>query len=233
VPTQPPVHWVQGTLSLRPKWPGREAKHSPPSSAEVKNAWSYTSTPHYAFMAWCSVKKSTGITLPFYLLPLIGGPVCLYTVDMPDEPKFMVIGDRFIPNISDNFSPNWLPLYSGVLLEKLMVTQLVKKFPAFYGPRRFITMLTKVHHCSPTWARCTQSTTSRRVSLRSILILSSRQFLGLLRGLFPTNFPAKIFYVRLSPLAHACYMPRLYHPDWCDHPIFSSSLYILRPVLWI
>jgi hypothetical protein len=31
-----------------------------------KNAWSYTSTPHYAFVAWCSVKeKSTGTTLHF------------------------------------------------------------------------------------------------------------------------------------------------------------------------
>jgi hypothetical protein len=34
-----------GALSLRVKRPGREADHSPPSSAEVKNAWSYTSTP--------------------------------------------------------------------------------------------------------------------------------------------------------------------------------------------
>jgi hypothetical protein len=25
-------------------------------SAEVKNEWIYTSTPQYAFMAWCSVK---------------------------------------------------------------------------------------------------------------------------------------------------------------------------------
>jgi hypothetical protein len=33
-----------------------------------KNAWSYTSTPQYAFMAWCSVKKSTGTTLPLALL---------------------------------------------------------------------------------------------------------------------------------------------------------------------
>jgi hypothetical protein len=33
------------------KRPGREADHSPPSSAEVKNAWSYTSTPQYVFMA--------------------------------------------------------------------------------------------------------------------------------------------------------------------------------------
>jgi len=35
---------------------GREANHSPPSSANVKNEWSYTSTPTYVFMAWCLVK---------------------------------------------------------------------------------------------------------------------------------------------------------------------------------
>jgi hypothetical protein len=34
-----------GTLSLGVKRPRREADHSPPSSAEVKNEWSYTSTP--------------------------------------------------------------------------------------------------------------------------------------------------------------------------------------------
>jgi hypothetical protein len=44
-PTQPPIQWVPGALSLGVKRPGREADHSPPSSAEVKNAWSYTSTP--------------------------------------------------------------------------------------------------------------------------------------------------------------------------------------------
>jgi hypothetical protein len=35
-PTQPPIQWVTGTLSLGVKRPGREADHSPPSSAEVK-----------------------------------------------------------------------------------------------------------------------------------------------------------------------------------------------------
>jgi hypothetical protein len=44
-PTQPPTQWVPGALSLGVKRPGSEADHSPPSSAEVKNAWSYTSTP--------------------------------------------------------------------------------------------------------------------------------------------------------------------------------------------
>jgi hypothetical protein len=43
-PTQPPIQWVPGALSLGVKRPEREADHSPPSSAEVKNAWSYTTT---------------------------------------------------------------------------------------------------------------------------------------------------------------------------------------------
>jgi hypothetical protein len=55
--TQPPIQWATGALSLGIKPPGREADHSPPSSAEVKNAWSYTSIPQYAFMVWCSVKR--------------------------------------------------------------------------------------------------------------------------------------------------------------------------------
>jgi hypothetical protein len=38
-PTQPPVQWVPGVLSPGAKArPGRNADHSPPSSAEVENA---------------------------------------------------------------------------------------------------------------------------------------------------------------------------------------------------
>jgi len=44
-PTQPPIQWVPGALSLGVKQLGHEADHSPPSSAEVKNMWSYTSVP--------------------------------------------------------------------------------------------------------------------------------------------------------------------------------------------
>jgi hypothetical protein len=35
-PTQLPIQWVPGALPLGVKRPGREADHSPPSSAEVK-----------------------------------------------------------------------------------------------------------------------------------------------------------------------------------------------------
>jgi hypothetical protein len=44
-PTQPPIQWVPGALSVGVKRLGREADGSPLSSAEVKNAWFYTSTP--------------------------------------------------------------------------------------------------------------------------------------------------------------------------------------------
>jgi hypothetical protein len=42
-PTQPPIQWVQGTLSTGVMRPGREADHSPPTSAEVKKTWIYAS----------------------------------------------------------------------------------------------------------------------------------------------------------------------------------------------
>jgi hypothetical protein len=35
-PTQPPIQWVPRALSLGVKRPGREADHSPPSSADVQ-----------------------------------------------------------------------------------------------------------------------------------------------------------------------------------------------------
>jgi len=38
-----------GDSSPGVRWPGREADHSPPFIAEVKNAYSYTSTPPIRF----------------------------------------------------------------------------------------------------------------------------------------------------------------------------------------
>jgi hypothetical protein len=44
-PTQSPIQWVPGSLTPRAKQLRREAHHSLLSIAEVKNAWSYASTP--------------------------------------------------------------------------------------------------------------------------------------------------------------------------------------------
>jgi hypothetical protein len=49
-PTQPPIQWVPGALFLVVRRAGREADHSPPTSAEVKNMWIYASAPPYVFI---------------------------------------------------------------------------------------------------------------------------------------------------------------------------------------
>jgi hypothetical protein len=52
---------------------------------------------------------------------------------------------------------DWLTPCSRALLEKLTVPQLVKKFPAFYGSRRFITAFTRARHLPLSWASSIQS----------------------------------------------------------------------------
>ena len=73
---------------------------------------------------------------------------------------------------------------SRILTEKLTCPQLLKKFLAFYGIRRFITAFTRARHLSLSWARSIQST-PHPTSLTSVSILSSHLRLGLPSGLLP------------------------------------------------
>ena len=81
-----------------------------------------------------------------------------------------------------------------VVLEKLTGLQLVKKFPAFHGTRRFITALTSFRHLSLSWASPIQSIYPHPTSRRSILILSTHLRLGLRSGPLPSGFPTKTLY---------------------------------------
>jgi hypothetical protein len=71
--TQPPIHSVP--VALRVNWQGREADHSPPSSAEVKKTWIYTSTPPYVSIVkhrYLSVALVRERTTPTDRPPLVG-----------------------------------------------------------------------------------------------------------------------------------------------------------------
>jgi hypothetical protein len=65
--TQPPIQWAPGVLPLGVKRPGREADYSPPSSADVKNAWNYTSTPPINLRGVVPSWEKAGGQLYFYL----------------------------------------------------------------------------------------------------------------------------------------------------------------------
>jgi len=92
-----------------------------------------------------------------------------------------------------------------VLLEKLTGLQLVKKFPAFHGTRRFITALTSVRYLSLSWVSPIQSIYPHPTSWRSILILSTHLRLDLPSGLLPSGFTTKTLYTPLSsPIRATC-----------------------------
>ena len=92
-----------------------------------------------------------------------------------------------------------------VLLEKLTGLQLVKKFPAFHGTRRFITAHTSVHHLSLSWTSPIQSIYPHPTSRRSVLILSTHLHLGLPQLSLSLRFPHQDpIHPRL--LTHTCHM---------------------------
>ena len=76
-------------------------------------------------------------------------------------------------------------------LRSELVLQLIKKFPAFYATRKFITVLTSARHLSLSLANSIQSPQPLPTSWRSTLILSSHLRLGLPNGVLPSGFPTK------------------------------------------
>jgi hypothetical protein len=100
-PTQPPVQWLPGALSLGVKRPGREANYSRlvPRS---KNEWGNTSTPQYAFMAWCSVKAQGQLYLYLHLFSII---ILFISQNFPsDADIYFMVRDVLHPLISTNLA---------------------------------------------------------------------------------------------------------------------------------
>jgi hypothetical protein len=81
-PTQPPIQWVPGALSLGIKQPGLEADHSPPSSAKVKE-WVelYLHSPNMPVWYGAQLKKSTGTFTWTYVQMSMGtAHMCLTSI---------------------------------------------------------------------------------------------------------------------------------------------------------
>jgi hypothetical protein len=71
-PTQPPIQWVLGAISLGVKWPEHEADHSTPTSSKVKNGEAIHPLPHMPSQhsAWLIKHRDNFIIFTLIILVL-------------------------------------------------------------------------------------------------------------------------------------------------------------------
>ena len=148
---------------------------------------------------------------------------------------------RFYIITSKTVKAYLLTPWCRVLIEKLTGLQLVKKFPAFHGTRRLITVLTSVRHLSVSWASPIQSIYPHPTSWRSVPILSTHLYLGLTRSLI-MRFPHQKL-VCVSLLPYVPHVPPVSLPMICSleqYTVWSTNheappyaifsiLFLLRP----
>jgi len=145
----------------------------------------------------------------------------------PNEPVWKRLNAFCVNTLFLNFTHYLLTPWCRVLLEKLTGLQVVKKFPAFHGTRRFITALTSVRHLSLSWASPIQSIYPHPTSWRSILILSTHLRLGLPSGLLPSGLPTKTLYIPLSSPTFSN-SPKTYAPLQVDIFVCRMALFALH-----
>ena len=122
-----------------------------------------TAIPLLPLLAVRPVQSLSACTVQLYLYSPIGRtactePQCLYSRAIPPLPLLAVRPVQSLsactrlhftlPLITPVMYTYLLTPWSRVFLEKLTRFQLVNKFPAFYGTRRFITAFTSARHMS-------------------------------------------------------------------------------------
>jgi len=95
--------------------------------------------------------------------------------------KTQFIGSQWLQHINPT-------TYRTVLLEKLLVPSLVKKFPTMYGVWRFITVFITACHLCLSWSKWIQMKRSHPVYLKSIFTFSSHPYPHFPSGLLPSGF---------------------------------------------
>ena len=123
-----------------------------------------------------------------------------------------------------SFNTYLLTPRSTVLLKTLTGSQLLKKSPAFYGTRRFITAFTSACHLSLSRASSIQSIPpSHFLKIHLNIILPSRPESP--KWSLSLRFPHQNL-VSASPLPHTCYMPRPSHTFLKQ--IYSLIVFIMQ-----
>jgi len=105
---------------------------------------------------------------------------------------------------------NFLTTWSIFFFEKVIVTQLVKKFPTFYGTWRSITVFTGAFPWSLSWARWIQSSQSQLISLFSVNLPNSDIPCSKSHIHFPFHRSLQRIHLSLRPCLTFCKMLLFY-----------------------
>jgi hypothetical protein len=161
---------------------------------------------------------------------------------MRDKPRTMYISDNNLSKFEVSvkcilfLEGRWLKIsyqkltpWSTVFLEKLIVTEVFNKFPAFYGTPKFTTLFTRARHWSLSWTRYIQfppyiskipfnitvpfTFTPSKWSLRFRFLKKKVRFPGLSRARY-MSCPSHLDLVTLTTFGEEC-------KSW--NPSFSSS----------
>jgi len=143
--------------------------------------------------------------------------------DFKETLIFSTVFRQTLPSLLIYLHTYLLTPWCRVLLEKLTGLQLVKKFSAFHGTRRFITAFTSVRHLSLSLASPIQSIYPHPTSWRSSLILSTHLRLGLPSDLLASGFPSKTLYTYLSSPIRAPCPVHLILLDFITHTILGEE----------
>jgi hypothetical protein len=124
--------------------------------------------------------------------PIFTGHVLMLFTLMQYKPEpyftWILVTYRIYQELFEVASRSW------ALLEKPLLVQLLKNFPAFYRNRRFIVVFTRALLWSVSWDRSIQSVPNHPISLRYISILSTRLV-----------FQVVSFILTLPPISHMHY----------------------------
>ena len=120
---------------------------------------------------------------------------------LQDKPlKKCTLKTKVRRSYTDDFARKSLDPRVKAIFEKQIVPQFIKKFSLFYGPWKFVTLLTRARHLSHMLGQI--SPISHPIYWKSMFILSFHICLRVPSGILPSGLPTSTLYAPILSSIH-------------------------------